>query len=41
MTIAADGFNLAARGWKDSGVTVLGPGESLETWYRFEVEDRE
>lgn len=40
MTIAADGFNLAARGERDSGVTVLKPGASLKTSYRFEVEDR-
>ena len=40
MTIAADGFNLAARGWRDSGVTALAPGATLRTWYRFEIEDR-
>lgn len=40
MTIAADGFNLLARGERESGVTVLKPGEALKTWYRFEVEDR-
>lgn len=40
MTIAADGFNLLARGSKESGVTVLKPGEVLKTWYRFEMEDR-
>ncbi|HYD01096.1 MAG TPA: hypothetical protein VEB22_07705 [Phycisphaerales bacterium] len=40
MTIAADGFNLAAKGWRNSGMTVLKPGESLRTWYRFEIEDR-
>ncbi|MDP1663291.1 MAG: hypothetical protein Q8L55_15365 [Phycisphaerales bacterium] len=37
MTICADGFNMPAR---ESGVTVLAPGASLKTWYRFEVEDR-
>ncbi len=37
MTICADGFNMPAR---QSGVTVLAPGASLNTWYRFEVEDR-
>ena len=40
MTIAADGFNLMARGARDSGVTVLKPSEALKTWCRFEVEDR-
>lgn len=37
MTICADGFNMPAR---ESGVTVLAPGASLKTWYRFEAEDR-
>lgn len=40
MTIAADGFNLLARGEKESGVTALKPGELLRTWYGFEMEDR-
>jgi galactose mutarotase-like enzyme len=40
MTIAADGFNLLAKGERENGVTVLKPGEVLKTWYRFEIEDR-
>lgn len=40
MTIAADGFNMLAAGRANHGVTVLAPGGSLTTFYRFELADR-
>lgn len=38
MTVAADGFNMMARGESDHGVVVLEPGASLSLWHELLVE---
>ncbi len=40
VTMANDGFALAARGVPGHGVTLLGPGERLEVTYRFSRPER-
>lgn len=37
VTMVNDGFNLFARGERNTGVRVLKPGQWLRTWTRFEV----
>lgn len=39
LTMTNDGINLFDKGWKDTGVVVLGPSESLSTWYEIETRD--
>jgi len=38
MTLAADGFNMMARGEADHGVVVLAPGQTLRLWHELLVE---
>lgn len=37
VTMVNDGFNLLARGWRDTGVRTLAPGETLEAKWRLHV----
>lgn len=38
VTMANDAFNLAARGWRDTGVRTLDPGQSLSCWTTIALE---
>ncbi|MGH7132561.1 MAG: hypothetical protein ACREJO_11505 [Phycisphaerales bacterium] len=37
LTMTNDGFNLMEKGWMGTGVAVLEPGQSLDTWITFAV----
>jgi aldose 1-epimerase len=38
LSMVNDGINLLAKGWRDTGVRVLGPGEKLAAWCEMKVE---